>query len=296
VSPDPATSYAAVTPARDEEENLARLGAAMVAQTHTPASWVIVENGSSDGTLAVAQELARAHPWVRVLQTEASAAYDRTSPYMRAFHAGVQALDGAGDIVVKLDADVSVEPEFFAEIVAAFDADPQLGITSGILLEQDASGCWREREILGHHCWGPTRAYRRSCLEVVLPLDDGISYAQIDLTKAQLAGFRTGALQHLPFRHHRPEGGREGAWRQWHHQGLAAHHVGYRPSYLLARCAFRLPEDRAALALVAGYAHGVVGRQPRYADRRVVAAIRDEQRLRRVVATVRGRSPRESRS
>src|SRR4051794_26951322 len=128
-------TYAAVTPARDEEENLRRLADALLAQTVRPARWVIVENGSSHRTAELAASLAAEHPWIRLLQTEAAAGYDRTSPYMRAWHAGVDALEGVGDVVVKLDADVSFEPGFFAAILDAFAADERLGIASGSCTE-----------------------------------------------------------------------------------------------------------------------------------------------------------------
>ena len=282
-------TYAAVTPARDEEENLRRLGESLTAQTVLPVAWVIVENGSSDGTLRLAQELAAEHGWISVIQTAASDGYDRTSPYMRAFHGGVDALRGAGDIVVKLDADVSFEPDFFAGIVEAFESDSELGIASGTLLEE-RGGEWRELILLGDHCWGPTRSYRRACLDVVLPLDDGVGYASIDETKARLAGFRSRTLRTLPFRHHRPEGAGEGGrWRSWAVQGEAAHYTRYRFSYLLVRSAYRMRSDPYAAALVTGYLKCALRRRPRYSDPRVLEALREQQRARHFAAAIRGR-------
>ena len=285
----PPLTYAAVTPARDEEHNLRRLAACMLAQTIQPAAWVIAENGSTDATAELARRLAATHAWITVISTQGADRYDRTSPYMRAFHAGVDALDGAGDVVVKLDADVSMGPTFFEGVVGAFAADPRLGIASGTLFER-SGGRWRETILLGGHCWGPTRAYRRPCLDVVLPLDDGIGYASIDEMQAQLAGFGTRTLTDLPFRHHRPEGAGEGSrWRSWSSQGAAAHYTGYRPSYLLARSAYRMRRDPAALALVSGYLARAVRRAPRHPDERVIGALREQQRARRLAAVVGGR-------
>ena len=282
-------TYAAVTPARDEEVNLRRLAESLTAQTVPPVAWVIVENGSTDGTLAVAEHLAARHPWISVIQTVAGEGYDRTSPYMRAFHGGVDALQGAGDIVVKLDADVSFEPDFFAGILDAFEADPSLGIASGTCLEE-RDGEWREWILLGDHCWGPTRSYRRACLDIVLPLDDGIGYASIDETKARLAGFRSRTLRDLPFRHHRPEGAGEGGrWKSWEGQGAAAHYTGYRFSYLLVRSVYRMRSDLYATALVTGYLKCVLRRKPRYADPRVLDALREQQRARHFASAIRGR-------
>jgi poly-beta-1,6-N-acetyl-D-glucosamine synthase len=280
---------AAVTPVRDEEANLPRLGASLIAQTAKPVAWVIVDNGSSDATPAIARRLAAEHAWIFLRQTPPGDRYDRSSPLKRAFHAGIAALEGRGDVVVKLDADVSLEPGYLEGVVEAFAADPRLGIASGTLLEE-RGGRWREAILLGDHCWGPTRAYRRECLDAVLPLDDGGGFASIDETKARLAGFRTRTLRHLPFRHHRPEGSGEGTtWQSWVGQGAAAHYTGYRFSYLLARCAYRLRREPQALGLIAGYCGAVLHRRPRYHDAGVRAALRERQRIRHFPAVVRAR-------
>jgi biofilm PGA synthesis N-glycosyltransferase PgaC len=277
-------TYAAVTPARDEAENLPRLAESLLAQTVLPLRWVVVENGSSDDTAEIVRRLAAEHAWIRLLQTAPGAGYDRTSPYMRAWHAGVEALDGVGDVVVKLDADVSFGPDYFKRLLGAFVADDRLGIASGSLHEL-RDGAWTPWVLPGDHVWGPTRSYRRACLDAVLPLDDGVGYAAIDVTKARLAGFTVRCLGDLPFCHHRPEGAGEGSrWRAWRSEGEAARYVGYRVSWVLGRCAYRLRCDRAALALPYGYLRAAVRRAPRLDDPAVRRALRERQRARRGVA------------
>jgi poly-beta-1,6-N-acetyl-D-glucosamine synthase len=279
-------SYAAVTPARDEEQNLPRLAEAMVAQRKRPLRWVIVENGSSDGTLELAHELARRHSWIEVIDIEPSREYVRTMAEA-AFQAGLDALAGEGDLVAKVDADVSFEPDYFERVLAAFEADPQLGIASGSCHEHD-DGVWRVLTLLGDHCWGPSRTYRRACLQAVLPLE-GALFTLIDETKARIAGFRTRTLREVPFRHHRPEATNDvSLWGHWHRQGVGSYQLGYRPSYLLVRCGYRATHQLSALALLVGYANAFSRRLPRYHDARVIAEIREQQRARRFLATVRG--------
>jgi glycosyltransferase involved in cell wall biosynthesis len=282
-------TYAAITPARDEARNLPRLATALSEQTVRPVRWVIVENGSTDETYGLARRLAAKHNWITVIQTVSGRRYDRTSPYMRAFHAGVEAIGSCGDVVVKLDADVSFEPRFFEGLLAEFEHDPRLGIASGALL-QNHEGSWREAILLGSHVWGPARAYRRTCLEDVLPLDDGLAYAVIDETKARLGGFTTATIRQLRFRHHRVEGAGEGPrWRAWLEDGRAAHYIDYRPSYLIARCLYRMRADPTAAALLAGYFGAFVRAEPKYGDRAVREEVRREQRARNLGPLVRAR-------
>ena len=111
-------SYTVITPARDEAENLPRLAAGLAAQTVLPAAWVIVDNGSTDGTLELASELAREHSWVTVLTIEVEDTPTRAGPTVQAFQLGLASLGPRPDIVVKLDADVSFSPDYFARLLA----------------------------------------------------------------------------------------------------------------------------------------------------------------------------------
>jgi poly-beta-1,6-N-acetyl-D-glucosamine synthase len=285
--------YAVVTPARNEAANLVRLGSALAAQTQLPAAWVIVDNGSTDETRAVADRLARDHGWVQVLAVPAGR-QARGGPIVRAFHAGLIDLAVSPDVVVKLDADVSMPPDHFERLLAAFAADPRLGIASGTCLERE-DGEWREQHMTGTSVWGCARAYRKACLGQILPLDEHMGWDGLDALRAELRGWRCGRVRDLPFRHHRPEGARDGARTSaYAAQGRAAHYMGYRPSYLVLRALHRARSEPSALAMIAGYAAASVRRAPRCGDAEVIAHLRAEQRLRVLPARLReagGRRP-----
>jgi poly-beta-1,6-N-acetyl-D-glucosamine synthase len=145
-------SYAVVTPARDEAANLPRLAACLAAQTIRPQAWNIVDNGSSDGTLELARRLAAEHDWVHILSLPGSSSADRGGPVVRALNAGIAAL-AEPEIVVNVDADVSMEPHYFERLLARFDTDPSLGIASGSAFEL-RRGAWRQRYVTGSTVWG----------------------------------------------------------------------------------------------------------------------------------------------
>ena len=69
----------------------------------------------------------------------------RGGAVVRAFNARRRLADSVPDVVVKLDADVSLEPDYFERLLAAFAADPQLGIASGTCFEQRATATGAER-------------------------------------------------------------------------------------------------------------------------------------------------------
>ena len=287
-------SYAIVTPARDEAENVRRLARSLAAQAATPATWLLVDDGSEDGTRQLVQSLAQEHAWIRLATTDGGA-LARGAPIVRAFHHGLTALDPLPDVVVKLDADMSMPPDHFQRLLAEFERDPRLGIAGGIGYEKGADGVWRQRHSTGPPVWGGCRAYRRECLREILPLEERMGWDTLDLIKANLKGWATKVFYDLAFRHHRAEGERDG--RRFHVsmiQGEAAHYMDYRPSYLVVRTAFRMRHEPAAIGLLIGFARAWASRRPRCADDELRRYVRDQQRLRKL--PVRAREARRPRA
>jgi biofilm PGA synthesis N-glycosyltransferase PgaC len=274
-------AYALVTPARDEAANLRRLARSVEAQTLAPQEWVIVDDGSADATLAVARELAARHPWVRVVARRPAAALAgarRDGRPLLAFEAGVAALGCRPEVVVKLDADVSLPPGHFAGLAAAFAADQVLGIASGVRYERG-----RAQHLTGTSVESPCRAYRMRCLEATSPAEARFYWDGIEEVKANVRGWRTETFEHLPFEHHRPMGRRDGSrTRAWALEGRGSHHMGYRPSYLVIRALFQARRDPAALAMIPGFAAAALRAEPRHSDPAVRAYVRRQQSLRRL--------------
>lgn len=272
--------YAVITPARDEEDNLGRLGASLRAQSVLPERWLVVDNGSQDGTRGVVEALSAEAPWVQLLLSDGERSAVRGRPIVRALHRALAELVDPPDVVVNLDADVSVDRDFFERLLEAFAQDATLGIASGTCYELER-GAWVERHVTGSTVWGATRAYRWECLQQVLPLEERLGWDGIDEFKANAYGWRTETLKELPFRHHRREGERDGGqFRARAAQGRSAWYMGYRPWYLVLRALHNARRDRAALGLVWGYAAGALSRDERIADPAARSYLRSQQSIR----------------
>jgi biofilm PGA synthesis N-glycosyltransferase PgaC len=281
-------TWSAVTPARNERGNLARLAEAMLAQRHRPAAWVIVDDASDDGTAELAAALARDHDWISATSwTEGSASPlargRREGRDLLALRWGIARLPGPVGVVVKVDADVSFAPDYFERLVGAFEAEPELGIASGACWEPTRRG-WRRNNVVESHPHGATRAYRWACVEDLMALEPKMGWDGLDEVRVGLRGYRTRTIVDVPFRHHRPEGGRErGRLHANVIKGQTSWYMGYRPSYLLLRALYRARHDPAAPAMVWGYAAAAVSRAARCPDPRLIARLREQQRLRVVL-------------
>jgi len=271
--------YAVVTPVKDEQDNLDRLAASLESQTVAPLAWVIVDTGSTDDTVAIAERLRERLPFVRTMSIDESVVPSRGGPVVRAFVTGAASLDVEPDVVIKLDADLSFKPDYFERLLTAFAADPGLGITSGICTEL-RNGKWTPLFGTRSNVWGASRAYRWTCFQEVLPLEERKGWDEIDAIKAQIRGWRVGTLVDVTFRHHRLEGSRDGSSQAiWFGEGVAAHYMGYRFSYLLARSAWRARENPAAVAMIGGFVRAALRREARCSDPEVRAFLRTEQGL-----------------
>jgi cellulose synthase/poly-beta-1,6-N-acetylglucosamine synthase-like glycosyltransferase len=283
-----AMGYAVVTPARNEWQNLRRLADSIRAQRHGPSVWVIVDDGSDDGTRELAAELAASTPWIRLLERTGAGGGQlqygrREGRALASFRAGVESLQGRHEVVVKLDADLSFDDTYLSELVSCFSSNPRLGIASGACLELE-NGTWRRRSTSATTVWGASRAYRWEALDAVMDLEPRMGWDGLDELLAHRAGWQTKAFNNLLFRHHRPEHSREpGRWPAYAAQGRSSWYMGYRPSYLALRSVYRAREDIAALAMPWGYLRAAIGREPRFGEHDVRRALRDRQRLSRVL-------------
>jgi glycosyltransferase involved in cell wall biosynthesis len=279
-------TYAIVSPARNERDNLKRLADSIIAQDHRPASWIIVDDGSDDGMDAVARGLALGHDWIFVTGTGETAddlaKGRRRGRDLLAFRKGLSVLPAPVDIFVKVDADTSFDPNYFARLLEHFRLQPDLGIAGGSCYEL-VDGAWQRMKVSHSHPRGASRAYRWALLDDVFALEPELGWDGVDEVMAELRGYRTAAILDLGFRHHRRVGEREGRLRAGTAEGRQAWYMGYRPSYLILRALYRARENAAQLAMVCGYGWAAVSGAPQCPNPIITNRIRESQRLRVVV-------------
>lgn len=118
MSPDRVT---VVVPTYNERENLTALAEAVVSQGYR---MLVVDDGSPDGTGAIADDLARVHDSLTVLHREAKEGLGRA--YADAF----DHLAGEADVIIEMDADFSHDPADLPRLVAAVTDGADLAIGS----------------------------------------------------------------------------------------------------------------------------------------------------------------------
>jgi poly-beta-1,6-N-acetyl-D-glucosamine synthase len=281
----------------NEERFLPGLLESIVAQTRLPDRLLLVDDGSNDGSTAIARAFSEQHAFAETLpRPKREHERDRMvdAKVLRAFQWAVERLGDGYDVVAKLDADLVLPPAFFERIVGALEADPELGITGTSLLVPAADGTVTRERSAPWHIRGATKFYRWTCYEQIAPLPPILGWDTIDEERARMRGWRvaTVPLPQDPL-HLRPTGTYNGALRGFRRQGVAAWGYGSHPVSVLLSALYRMrdrPRVLGGLAYLAGWLDSAVHRRPR-AESELVSFVRRRQRrrIRDVVAQGIGR-------
>ena len=275
-------NYIIITPVRDEVSYVEKTIESVVRQTILPSLWIIVDDGSTDGTGEVLDFYAAQTSWIKVIHRGNRGFRAAGGGVVEAFYAGYSILsDHSWDFIVKLDADLSFASDYFDQSLKIFDTEEKLGIGGGTVCQLD-NGQLRV-DSLGDppfHVRGATKIYRRECWEMIAPLIQAPGWDTIDEVKANLFGWTTRTFADLRLIQHKPTGGADGNWRNSFKNGRANYIAGYHPLFMLAKCVKRSihkPFVVESLALLAGFCSAYFNRMPQVADNEAIRYLRQQQ-------------------
>lgn len=276
--------YAVITPARNEGSEIEQTIQSVLQQTVRPSAWVIVDDGSTDETGAILDRYAEQIPWIVVVHRKDRGFRHPGGGVVEAVQDGYRALELADwEFIVKLDADLVLEPDYFERCLAEFSADPKLGIGGGTVYNISNG----KREIEGNpafHVRGATKIYRRGCWDALGGLLPAPGWDTLDEVKANMLGWRTRSFSNIPVLQRRATGSNDGAWKDYVKNGRANYISGYHPLFMLLKCVKRVPQKPyvvAALGLGYGYLYGYWNKIKTVNDPELIRYLRSQQ-LRRL--------------
>lgn len=261
-----------VTPAHNEEAYLQRTIESLARQSHLPALWIIVNDGSTDRTGEIADAAAREHAWIQVVHRAARKERSVGPGVIDAFYAGLGTADlKEFDYICKLDADLELDPGYFELLLERFEFEPRLGTASGKCFLVEGETLIPERTS-DQFSLGAAKLYRRSCFEAIGGFVRGVMWDGIDCHRCRMLGWeaRSYGDERLRIRHLRMMGSSHvnvlhGRIR-W---GKGQYFMGTHPVYLLAIMAYRMFERPwliGGLCIGLGYMKAFLQRAPRYSE------------------------------
>ena len=289
-------SYVLVTPARNEAHFIESTIKSVVAQTIRPLRWVIVSDGSTDGTDEIVSRYAVAHEWIQLLRMP-----ERTERHFAgkvfAFKAGKARVDDLPyDVIASLDADITFEPDYFAYLLGKLAADPALGVVGTPYVEKTGEKFDYKFTSIDHVS-GACQVFRRECYEGIggyMPVKVG-TIDCIAVITARMRGWKTRTFTDKVSQHHRKVGTAErGPTKASFYAGVMDYAMGNHPLWQLFRTAYqstKKPFVVRGLALGAGYYWSLLRRRERPVSREFVEFHRHEQMQRLKYKITRKDSP-----
>jgi glycosyltransferase involved in cell wall biosynthesis len=282
--------YVIVTPARNEARFIEITLQSVVKQTIHPMRWVIVSDGSTDGTDELVAGYAATYPWIELMRMPDRKERD-FSGKVRAFNAGyskVNALDY--QVIASLDADISFEPDYFEFLLTKLANDSLLGLT-GTPFQELSGRMYDYRFVNIEHVSGACQVFRRQCFESIggyIPIKGG-SIDHIAVISSRMKGWKTRTWTEKVCIHHREIGtAQRTLLKSRFMQGIKDYAIGNHPLWEMFRTGYQMtlpPIGIGGLFSGAGYVWAMLHGAERPVPPELIAFHRQEQlqRLRKFI-------------
>jgi len=276
-------AYVLVTPSRNEEAFIEKTIKSVIQQTVLPLRWVIVNDGSTDSTGAIAERYAAMHDWIEVVNRPVRKERNFAAK-VHAFNAGQEHLDGLDyNIIGNLDSDIVLDKDHFEFLLKKFLEDPRLGVAGPVFSEEGGYSSATDSYEGQTHVSGHCQLFRRECFEEIggyfANKAGGIDW--IAASTARMKGWKTRSFKEKSSFHHRPLGtARRGVLGASFSYGEKDYFLGGHPLWELFRVSYRMtkkPYILDGLALGLGFGFAAIRRLQRPVSKELMAFHRREQ-------------------
>jgi glycosyltransferase involved in cell wall biosynthesis len=218
--------YYVIIPAHNEEAYMALMLQSLAAQTLLPHKAVVVNDTSTDGTAGIAAAFAEKHPWITLVNKQSGTAHMPGSKVIQAFQAGYETVDEDYDIIVKLDADLILPPDYFETVATVFKNDDKAGMAGGFAYIE-RNGEWILESLTDKdHIRGAFKAYRKALFLQMGGLRPAMGWDTADELLAKFYGWKVITLENLKVKHLKPTGANYNKASRYK-QGEAFYVIGY---------------------------------------------------------------------
>lgn len=252
----PLLRYALITPARNEAAYIELTIKSVVQQTCLPVKWVIVSDGSTDGTDDLVRKYSIEHEWIELIRMP-----ERKERHfagkVHAFNAGYEKVKSLHcDVVGSLDADISFDAEYFSFLLGRFSENRLLGVAGTPFTEGDAG--YNYQFASTEHVSGACQLFRRECFESIggyVPLKVG-GIDLVAVVTARMNGWQTRTFTEKSSVHHKKTQTKHTSIRATFRSGYHDYLMGGHPLWQLFRSLYHMagrPYVVGGSALLGGY-------------------------------------------
>jgi poly-beta-1,6-N-acetyl-D-glucosamine synthase len=284
--------YVIVSPVRDEAEFARRTLDCVTGQTVPPALWVIVDDGSTDGTSEILAEYAARFPYIRILSRANRGRRSVGPGVIEAFYEGLNSVENLERFtyLCKLDLDLDLPARYFEILIERMEAEPRLGTCSGKAYFPGPSNVRKDwqGELISEHCGdemsvGMTKFYRVECFQNIGGFVRQVMWDGIDCHRCRMLGWLAMSWDEpaLRFIHLRPMGSsHKGIVTGRLRHGFGQYFMGTSLAYMTVSALFRAtksPYVVGGAAMWWGFVESMLKGEKRFDDPAFRRFLRDYQ-------------------
>ena len=274
-------TYILITPARNEAGYIELTIQSMIAQTQPPLKWIIVSDGSTDGTDDIVKKYLQSYSWIELVRTPVRKERHFAGKVI-AFNAGYEKIKNLSyEIIGNLDADLSFEKDYFEFLLSKFAENPKLGVAGTPFVEDGKHYDFRFAST--DHVSGACQLFRKACFEQIggyIPIKGG-GIDWVAVTTARMQGWKTQTFIEKTCTHHRKIGtGDSNKLMAAFKYGQKNYYLGGHPLWHLSRSIFQMknkPYIIGGLLLLWGYLWASIKRMERPVSPELMKFYRAEQ-------------------
>src|SRR5260221_2258655 len=199
-------SYVLITPARNEASFIELTINSVVAQSLRPLKWVIVSDGSTDGTDEIVRKYDEANNWIELIRLPEHRNRDYADK-VSAFNAGLARMDQLKyEVIGSLDADISFGADYFSFLLGKLAENTKLGLVGTPFAENGVTYDYRFASV--EHVSGACQVFRRECFEAIggyTPMKFG-GIDTVAVLCPRISGWQTRPFPEKTWGHHRKIG------------------------------------------------------------------------------------------
>lgn len=274
-------NYVLITPARNEKDYIELTIKSVIVQTYLPLKWIIVSDGSTDGTDDIIKKYLQDYPWIELVRTPERKERHFAGKVM-AFNAGYEKIKDLNyEIIGNLDADLSFEKDYFEFLLSKFAENPELGVAGTPFVEDGKHYDFRFAST--DHVSGACQLFRKACFEEIggyIPIKGG-GIDWVAVTTARMKGWTTHTFTDKVCNHHRKIGtGDSSQLMSQFKYGQKNYFLGGHPLWHLSKSIFQMknkPYIIGGLLLLWGYLWASIKRMERPVSPELMKFYRAEQ-------------------
>lgn len=200
-------SYNIILPVHNEENYISDCLTSIANQSYLPLEVMVVNDNSIDSTQKIIDEFVQKYDFIQTIHSQnISTVHEPGSKIVNAFYKGFEHLTQNWDVIVKLDADVILPPNYFEKVLNEFSINSKTGIAGGIAMIKQ-NGNWIYEKIGNKkQVRGPFKTYSKECFEKIGGLKKSIGWDTVDELLAQYYGFEIKVIPELEVRLQKPTG------------------------------------------------------------------------------------------